>query len=727
MSDPTILIGQKIDHYQVNSLIGQGGMAAVYLARDVTLEREVVLKTMLPTLAQNQELMSRFQREAKATAQLQHPNIVPVYTTGVTPTKQPYIALQYIKGGALNDYLRQLAGQGQWISTIYALSIARQIGDALRVAHAANIIHRDLKPANILLRTDGTPVLSDLGIAAVQQATTRLTQTGSIIGTPTYMSPEQATGKPIDGRSDIYSLGVILYELLSGQLPFDADSPWAIIHQHIYEPPPPLEQVRPDLTPQTHRIVAQCLQKEPDSRYQTAVQLVAALDDAMSAEGGNSKVALDSWRPPAAARVVKGPPTTRRSIRRVAQQPPPLPPVPPTDVVPPPTQPPAAAPARKVPVWGIAALVVLTAVIAYIFIARPFSSAPATPAPPPSAPAEPVVAVVTQVVIATPTPGTEPAEPTSLPVVNTVPASAVPPLVPTLVPSSVPTIAPLPTAANPFPDGLIAYSCGTAGNNQIYLNVPNGGVQFRLANQPGNSIVPAFSPDGRQIAFRSNISGAWQIYVSDVDGGNLRQVTAGSANNNEAVWSPDGSQFAFVSDRDGSRQIYLMNSDGSNQRRLTTNDDFNDDPSWSVNGQIIYESNENGRYSIFQISPQGGSLIELIAWGDSSSTPAWSHDGQWLAFESRVGDNRHIWIARSDGSGVQQVTSRSSNNERPAWSPDGTKIAFHTNYMQSDSDHADVWVIDLATKAVQRVSYEGNCYNPSWALVPAEMVAENTP
>ncbi len=714
MSDPNILIGQRVDHYQIERLIGQGGMAAVYLARDLTLERQVVLKTMLPALAQNQELMSRFQREAKATAQLQHPNIVPVYTTGVTPSGQPYMAMQYVQGGALNDFLHNLAGQGQWISTIYALSITRQIADALRAAHEANIIHRDLKPGNILLRRDGTPVLTDLGIAAVQQATTRLTQTGSIIGTPSYMSPEQATGQEIDGRSDIYSLGIILYELLSGQLPFDADSPWAIIHQHIYEQPAPLEQVRPDLTAQTIQLIATCLQKEPARRFQTAAELVRALDSAMAAEGGNPQVALGSWQPPDNSRIVQGPPTTRPGVKKTPPSPIPSPPQPVT-------------PTGKRPFWHYGLIfLALIVVVGGIFALRGprlsvVGGVTPSPVPPTNTPlmvtviATPALSEVEVAVSATDIPIVEAAE------------TAEPEPAATAVPTLLPTATA--TEANPYPDGFLAYSCGIGDSNRIYLNTPDGSTdsQLLLPNQPGNSIVPAFSPDGRQLTYRSNAGGSWQIFVSGVDGSNPYPITASGQDNYEAVWSPDGSQMAFVSDRSGSKQIYVMDSNGSNQRPLTANTAYNDDPSWSVNGSIIFESDMNGRFAIFQISPAGGVPAQLMTLGESSSTPAWSKDGQWLAFESRTGDNRHIWIARADGSDVQQVTALGKSDERPAWSPDGTKIAFHSNYQQSNSDSYDIWVIEIATKAVNRLTFQGNCYDPSWGLVPADMAVENLP
>lgn len=700
------LVGQQIDQYQVLRLIGQGGMAAVYLARDLTLDREVVLKTMLPALAQNEELMRRFEREAKATARLEHPNIVPIYVTGTTPDGQPYIAMQYISGGSLSDYLRQLTAQKQWVSTIYALSIVRQIADALRVAHQAEIIHRDLKPSNILLRRDGTPVLSDLGIAAIQQATTRLTQTGNLLGTPTYMSPEQGAGKSIDGRSDIYSLGIILYELLSGQLPFEADSPWAIIHQHIYEPPHPLEQFRPDLSPPTLQIVATCLQKEPAARYQSANELVAALDQAMAAEDMNQNVSVGSWQP-ATPRVIEGPPTTRRRLQRPAADTP-------QQIVSPVNK-------GKRPFWQYVLLAgVLILIIGSIFI---FRDGFTISSPTPAAETVDLASTMTATADILPTSTTPPtgvsAEETLVPINDPVNATA------TRTPEPAAPTATA-TAANPFPDGLIAYSCAIGGDEyRIFLSSPDGRTQFQLPNQPGNSLVPAFSRDGRQIAYRSNVGGSWQIYVSNVDGSNLRQITSGdsSSPNLEAVWSPDDSQFAFVSERDGSKQIYVMDNDGGNQQRLTFNTAWNDDPSWSsANDQIIYESNVDGRYNIFQIAAEGGLPSPLITLGESASTPAWSHDGQWLAFETLIEGERDIWIARPDGSDLRQVVTLGSSDERPAWSPDSTQITFHSNYQQADEDDVDIWVMDIETQISVRLTQNGRCYDPSWALVPLEML-----
>ncbi|MCB9420403.1 MAG: SUMF1/EgtB/PvdO family nonheme iron enzyme [Ardenticatenaceae bacterium] len=284
MSDPNILIGQRVDHYQIIQHIARGGMADVYLAEDSNLHRRVAVKVLLELLAIDEQFVQRFQREAQIVAQLEHPNIVQVYGVGKTASGLPYIAMQYIDGGSLRDKLKELAQRGKLLTTEQSLNIARQVAVALGVAHQARIIHRDLKPGNVLVRPDGTPVLVDLGIA-VMSGGPKLTQTGGIVGTPQYMSPEQVRGQLLDGRSDLYSLGIILYEMLAGTRPFEAEESIAVMHQQAYEEPPPLRALRPDLSPQTLTIVETCLQKDPDKRFQRAEAVVTAIDQALRAEG----------------------------------------------------------------------------------------------------------------------------------------------------------------------------------------------------------------------------------------------------------------------------------------------------------------------------------------------------------------------------------------------------------------------------------------------------------
>lgn len=278
------LLGLQVDHYKITEHIARGGMADVYKALDINLHRPVALKILLDMLAQDEQFVKRFQREALTVAKLDHPNIVQIYSTGLTPFGQPYLAMQYVDGGSMRDLLRRWKEQGKVAPAAQSLAIIRQLADALDVAHRANIVHRDLKPSNVLIRSDGTPVLVDLGIAAITGGD-KLTQTGSLMGTPHYMSPEQIRGIKVDGRSDLYSLGVILYELLAGVRPFEADESIAVLHKHVYEAPVPLGQIRRDLSSQTQMLVATCLEKDPDRRYQTSAELIAAIDRALAAEG----------------------------------------------------------------------------------------------------------------------------------------------------------------------------------------------------------------------------------------------------------------------------------------------------------------------------------------------------------------------------------------------------------------------------------------------------------
>lgn len=307
MSDPQQLVGQQLDQFQIQKHIARGGMADVYLGYDVDLERKVALKIMLPVLATDEQFVARFRREAQTAAQLEHPNIVRVYAIGTVPSGQPYIAMQFVDGGDLRQVMQDAKAKGQLLTAVQALSYLRPMADALITAHAAAIIHRDLKPSNILLRPDGVPIMVDLGIAAVQTGP-KLTNTGTLIGTPAYMSPEQARGAPLDGRSDIYSLGVILYEMLTGRRPFEADDPLAILHKHVYETPTPVQQLRPGITVETAQLVHQCLQKEPDQRPASAAKLLGEIDYALEAEGSRPATSSRFELPPEAA------PPNRRNL-----------------------------------------------------------------------------------------------------------------------------------------------------------------------------------------------------------------------------------------------------------------------------------------------------------------------------------------------------------------------------------------------------------------------------
>lgn len=260
-----------IGRYEIQSELGRGGMATVFLAHDPLIGRDVAVKVLPREFLHDPSFRGRFEREARTIAMLEHPAIVPIYDFG-EQDGQPFLVMRYMKGGTLADRL-----QNGPLSVDEAAAILKRIGAALDHAHSHGVIHRDLKPGNILFDEYDLAFLSDFGIVKLAQET--VTFTGdSIVGTPAYMSPEQVHGrKAIDGRSDIYTLGLILFEMLTGEMPFRADTPAKIMMAHVMNPPPPILEVRPDLPTDCATIVSQALAKEPEERFQTGADLADAL------------------------------------------------------------------------------------------------------------------------------------------------------------------------------------------------------------------------------------------------------------------------------------------------------------------------------------------------------------------------------------------------------------------------------------------------------------------
>ncbi len=257
-----------IPGYRLQRELGRGGMASVYLATQESLDREVALKVMATALAADGNFTERFLREARTVAKLQHPAIVPVYDMGVSGNLH-FLAMEYVSGGDLKRRLRTSP-----MPPAEALRVLRQIAEALDYAHGKGFVHRDVKPENILFRDNGSAVLSDFGIARAMRSTTRMTGTGMSLGTPHYMSPEQARGMDLDGRSDLYSLGVVLHEMLTGELPYVAQDSLAVVYRHVNDPIPQLPAGLAALQPLLERMMA----KDPGARYQTGQEITAALD-----------------------------------------------------------------------------------------------------------------------------------------------------------------------------------------------------------------------------------------------------------------------------------------------------------------------------------------------------------------------------------------------------------------------------------------------------------------
>jgi len=274
---------EKIGRYEIKAELGRGGMATVYHGYDPRFEREVAVK-VLPSelLHSDPQFKLRFEREAKIIAQLEHPSIVPVYDVG-DEEGQPYFVMRYMNGLSLSEKIK-----AKVMSIEEAAKILGQIAPGLDEAHNKGIVHRDLKPSNILFDSKGTPYISDFGIAKLSQAQASNVTGSGIIGTPAYMAPEQASGETVDGRSDIYALGIILFEMLTGKQPYEADTPMGVAIKHITDPVPQILIANPNLPPEADVIIQTAMAKSKDDRFATAVDMV----DALRAVGAGQKPQL---------------------------------------------------------------------------------------------------------------------------------------------------------------------------------------------------------------------------------------------------------------------------------------------------------------------------------------------------------------------------------------------------------------------------------------------------
>lgn len=293
----TVAAGRVVaDRYELSTLIGQGGMGQVWTAYDRRLDRRVAVKLLRPDKVAGQEadeLRRRFVRECRVTAQVDHPGLVTVHDAG-SEGEELFLVMQYIDGADLSDHLaEQDPYPWQW-----AVAVAAQLCAVLSAVHAVPIVHRDLKPRNVMVKQDGTVTVLDLGVASVMDAdTTRLTHTGTPIGSPAYMAPEQAMGGAVGPYTDLYALGVVLHELLSGDVPFAGSTALGVLHRHLYEPPVPVRRIRPEVPESLEALVLHLLAKDPQHRPGSAQEVYERLALLLPARGMPTGAPLDPTRP----------------------------------------------------------------------------------------------------------------------------------------------------------------------------------------------------------------------------------------------------------------------------------------------------------------------------------------------------------------------------------------------------------------------------------------------
>jgi serine/threonine-protein kinase len=299
-------IPAQIGRYKIKSELGRGGMATVYLAFDPSFNRDVAIKVLPREMLHDPQFRARFEREIKMAAGLEHPSIVPVYDVG-EDNGQPYFVMRLMTGGSLSDMI----SRGR-IELEEAARILSKIAQGLHYAHKKGVVHRDLKPDNILFDDNGDPFISDFGVARLTESASSLTGSG-VIGTPAYMSPEQAQGTDIDNRSDIYGLGVIVYQMLSGHQPYSADTPMGVVIKHITEPVPEILNMVPGLPQEVDTLIKRSMAKDKNKRYSTAVELAKALNMAAFGNEGSFTSVTNTGMRSGAHKTAAGQPTRGRT------------------------------------------------------------------------------------------------------------------------------------------------------------------------------------------------------------------------------------------------------------------------------------------------------------------------------------------------------------------------------------------------------------------------------
>src|SRR5215475_3171524 len=274
----TVLSGR----YKLEAKLGSGGMSTVYLARDATLDRQVAVKVMHREMSEQEEQLERFRQEARAVAKLSHPNVVAVIDAG-EDQGYPYIVFEYVEGETLKQRINRIGALDPQEALAYAIEIAR----GLTVAHGRNMVHRDIKPQNVLIDSEGRAKLTDFGISR-QLEQDGMTATGRVLGTTDYVAPEQAMGHPVDIRSDIYSLGVVLYEMLIGQVPFHADSQVGVAMKHVNEELPDVQRRRPEVSAAVALVVERSTMKRPEQRYESVGEMIDDLSTALEVEAARA-------------------------------------------------------------------------------------------------------------------------------------------------------------------------------------------------------------------------------------------------------------------------------------------------------------------------------------------------------------------------------------------------------------------------------------------------------
>jgi serine/threonine-protein kinase len=663
--------GGEFAGYRIQRLIGRGGMSFVYQAESSRMGRVVALKVLAPELAQDDVFRERFVRESRLAASLDHPNIVPIYDAG-DEGGLLYIAMRYVRGG-----LKSLLQQRGRLTPERTAALMAQIAGALDAAHDMNLVHRDVKPANVLIafgsgaEDQDHVYLADFGLMKHSTSLGGLTGTGQFVGTLDYMAPEQIQGQPVDGRTDVYALGCILYECLTGNVPFDRNSDAAVMWAHLKDDPPTIGDRSLGAPPGIDNVITRAMSKSPDDRWPTCMALVTALRAELGARGGE--------RQSSAATTVAATAPRRRDVVATGIDGPPPEPDAPEGVrrVPPAMEPeivlasqePEGAPRGRSWKWlALAGPVVLALGLLGVYLVMRAGQASREP--------EPRLAGTLR-------PGDQAA------------AADAAGLVFVSDPGGVSHI----------------YSC-VVGQGSSCREDSAGRRATRLTHESVPDEDPVWSPTGR-IAFVRGAQPA-EIYVMNDDGSGVTALTSNGIHEDDPSWSPDGGEIAFT--RGIPADIYVMDSSGQRDRQVTDHPADEQDPAWSPDGtKLAFVRWDEGDVAIYVVSKNGGGEERVTS--DPATEirhPSWSPFGNKITFASDWEGNLEIYVMNEDGTGLTRLTHNAATDDvGPSWSPDGKTIAF----VRVTGDQRSLYVADASGSGPERKvkSGLGTTYDPAWS------------